>query len=173
MFNLFKKAGRKRAVIPPQEDDTPASACARPKKPGQSPEFKSRLLKAKLEVIDAIRNADKQRALDSITVLSTLAAETIYEHDLHAMFIINNTIDEINHHIDVKLKSTGEPDDLTYDMEETRMYLMIRLSLLPVISMMSALERFSSTGMEKVNGDIDSRILQIRAFVMDHERNPR
>lgn len=172
MFNLFKKAGRKRAAIPPREDETPSSARILPKKLGQSPEFKSRVLKAKLEVIAAIKNADKQRALDSITVLSTLAAETIYEHDLHAMFMINNTVDEINHHIDAKLKSTGEPDDLTKDIEETRMYLMIRLSLLPVISMMSALERFSSTGMDKVNGDIDQRIRQIQAFVMDHERSP-
>jgi hypothetical protein len=173
MFNLFKKVGRKRAAIPPPEDNTPSTARTQPRKLGQSPEFKSRVLKAKLEVIDAIRNADKQRALDSITVLSTLAAETIYERDLHAMFIINNTVDEINRHIDVKLKSTGEPVDLTKDMDETRMYLMIRLSLLPVISMMSALERFSSTGMDKVNGDIDLRIRQIQAFVMDHERNPR
>lgn len=171
MFNLFKKAGGKRAVIPPpQEDETPSSARTQSKKLGQSPEFKARVLKAKLEVIEAIRNADKQRALDSLTILSTLAAETIYEHDLHAMFIINTTIDEINHHIDVKLKATGEPDDLIEDVEETRMYMMIRLSMLPVISMMSALQRFSNTGMDKVNSDIDSRIRQIQAFVMDGER---
>lgn len=172
MFNLFKKFDRKRAATSPP-DETPAVMQEQRKKPGQSAEFRARVLKTKLEVIEAIQYADKQRALDSLTVLSTLAAETIYEHDLHAMFIINNTIDEINHHIDAKLKVTGEPKDLIEDIDETRMYLMIRLAMLPVISMMSALQRFSNTGMDKVNSDIDSRIGQIRAFVMEHERNPK
>lgn len=139
------------------------------KKPGQSPEFRSKVLKAKLEVIEAIKNADKSRALESLMVLSNLAARAIYEHDLRAMLIINTTIDEINHHIDAKLQVTGEPDDLTGDMEETKMYLMIRISLLPVSSMMNALQSFSSTAINEVNSDIDSRINQIQQFVMDHE----
>jgi hypothetical protein len=168
MFNLFR--GKKRAAAPVPE--SPVAGRLPVKKPGQTVEFKGRVLKAKLEVIEAIKYADKQRALDSLTILSTLAAETIYEHDLHAMFLINGAIDEINHHIDVKLKSTGEPKDLIEDMEETRMYLMIRLTMLPVISMMSALQRFSSTGMDKVNDDIDTRIRQIQQFVMEHERGP-
>ncbi|HTY90309.1 MAG TPA: hypothetical protein VMC84_03960 [Methanocella sp.] len=172
MFNLFKKAEGKGGVTPPGEETSPVVR-EKSKKPGQSPVFRARVLKAKLEVIEAIKYADKQRALDSLTVLSTLAAETIYEHDLHAMFIINNTIDEINQHIDAKLKVTGEPNDLIEDIDETRMYLMIRLAMLPVISMMSALQHFSDTGMDKVNGDIDTRIGQIRAFVMEHERNPK
>jgi hypothetical protein len=171
MFNIFKKAGKKRAdlVSKDREESTPAVR-AQPKKPGLNMEFKSKVLKAKIEVIEAIKNADKQRALDSLMVLSTLAAETIYERDMRAMFIINGAIDEINHHIDAKLKATGEPPDLIDDMEETKMYMMIRLTMLPVVSMMNALQKFSSTGMDKVNDDIDTRIRQIQQFVMDHER---
>ena len=172
MFNLFKRADKKRPATSQQENDAPAVQ-QQSRKLGQSPEFKARVLKAKLEVIEAIKYADKQRALNSLTILSTLAAETIYEHDLHAMFIINATIDEINHQIDSKLKSTGEPKDFIDDIEETKVYLMIRLTMLPVISMMSALQRFSNTGMDKVNDDIDTRIRMIQSFVMDHERNPK
>jgi hypothetical protein len=36
--------------------------------------------------------------------------------------------------------------------------------------MMDALQKFSSTGMDEVNSDIDSRIRQIRQFVMEHEK---
>jgi hypothetical protein len=171
MFDFFKRAGRKRANASVKEE-TPPAARARPGKPGQSTEFKGKVLKAKLDVIEAIRYADRQRAMDSLMIFSTLAAETIYERDLHAMFIINTAIDEINHTMDAKLKSTGEPADLTEDMDETRMYMMVRLTMLPVASMMNALQRFSNTGMDKVNSDIDSRIRQIQQFVMDHERVP-
>jgi hypothetical protein len=168
MFNIFKKAAVKRAESLKDREETPPSA--QKKKPGQSTEFKGRVLKAKLEVTDAIKNADKQRAMDSLMILSTLAAQAIYEHDLRAMFIVNTALDEINHQIDVKLKSTGEPKDLIEDIDETKMYMMIRLTMLPVRSMMDALQKFSSTGMDEVNNDIDSRIRQIRQFVMDHER---
>jgi hypothetical protein len=170
MFNIFNKAAVKRAETPNDREETPPSARAQRKKPGQSTEFKGRVLKAKLEVTEAIKNADRQRALDSLMVMSTLAAQAIYEHDLRAMFIVNTAIDEINHQIDVKLKSTGEPKDLIDDIDETKMYMMIRLTMLPVRSMMEALQKFSSTGMDEVNNDIDSRIKQIRLFVMDHER---
>ncbi len=140
-------------------------------KPGQSREFKSQVLKCKLEVIEAIKNADKRRALDSLMILSNLAAQAIYEHDMRAMLMINSTVDELNQHIDAKLKATGEPEDLSGDVEETKMYLMIRLSLLPVSSMMNALQSFSSGAMNEVNSDIEFRIGQIQKFVMDHERN--
>jgi hypothetical protein len=168
MFNIFKKVAVKRADPPKGREETPPSA--QKKKPGQSNEFKGRVLKAKLEVTEAIKNADKQRALDSLMILSTLAAQAIYEHDLRAMYIVNVALDEINHHIDVKLKSTGEPRDLIEDIDETKMYMMIRLTMLPVRSMMDALQKFSSTGMDEVNSDIDSRIRQIRQFVMEHEK---
>lgn len=170
MFNLFKKAAVKRAEPSKDREDTPPSARAQHKKPGQSTEFKGRVLKAKLEVAEAIKNADKQRAMDSLMILSTLAAQAIYERDLRAMIIVNTAIDEVNHQIDVKLKSTGEPKDLIEDMDETKMYLMIRLTMLPVRSMMDALQKFSSTGMDEVNNEIDFRITQIRQFVMEHER---
>jgi hypothetical protein len=168
MFNIFKKAAVKRTESPKDREETPTSV--RRKKPGQSTEFKGRVLKAKLEVTEAIKNADKQRAMDSLMILSTLAAQAIYEHDLRAMFIVNTALDEINHQIDAKLKSAGEPSDLMEDVEETKMYLMIRLTMLPVRSMMEALQKFSSTGMDEVNNDIDSRIRQIRQFVMEHEK---
>lgn len=163
MFD-FKKSDKEKAEVPEPERKER-------KKPGQSPEFKSKVLKAKLEVIEAIRNADKRRALESLMVLSNLAAQAIYEHDLRAMIIINTTVEEINHHIDAKLKATGEPDDLAGDVDETKMYLMIRLSLLPVSSMMNALQSFSSSAMNEVNNDIESRIGQIQQFVMDHEKS--
>ncbi len=172
MFNIFKKVTVKRAD-PPKEREEPAPAArARKTKPGQSTEFKGRVLKARLDVAEAIKNADKQRAMDSLMVLSTLAAQAIYEHDLRAMFIINAALDEINQQIDAKLKSAGEPADLIEDVDETKMYLMVRLTMVPVRSMMDALQEFSSTGMSEVNNDIDSRIGQIRQFVMDHERGP-
>ncbi|HTX44336.1 MAG TPA: hypothetical protein VMC61_06360 [Methanocella sp.] len=170
MFNIFKKAAGKRAETPNDREGAPQSAQGQHKKPGQSVEFKGRVLKAKLEVTEAIKNADKQRAMESLNILSTLAAQAIYEHDLRAMFIVNTALDEINHHIDVKLKSTGEPRDLMEDIGETKMYMMIRLTMLPVRSMMDALQKFSSTGMDEVNNDIDSRINQIRQFVMEHEK---
>lgn len=170
MFGLFRKA--KKADISKKEDDASPSPARKHPKPGQSNEFKSRVLRAKLEVTAAIKNADKQRALDSLIIFSDLAAQAIYEHDLRAMIIINTTIDEINHNIDIKLKATGEPEDLIEDMDETRMYLMIRLAMLPVCSMMNTLQRFSSAGMDEVNNDIDSRIGQIRQFVMEHEKAP-
>ena len=163
MFD-FKKSDKKRV-------EEPAPEKTERKKPGQSPEFKSKVLKAKLEVIEAIKNANKKTALESLMVLSNLAAQAIYEHDLRAMIIINTTVEEINHHIDVKLKATGEPDDLAGDVDETKMYLMIRLSLLPVSSMMNALQSFSSSAMNEVNNDIESRIGQIQRFVMDHEKS--
>jgi hypothetical protein len=151
--------------------EKPATEIKEHQKPGQSREFKSQVLKAKLEVIEAIKNADKRRALESLMVLSNLAARAIYEHDLRAMIMINTTVDEINQHIDAKLKATGEPEDLSGDVEETKMYLMIRLSLLPVSSMMNALQSFSTSAMNEVNSDIESRIGQIQQFVMDHERS--
>jgi hypothetical protein len=172
MLNLFKRPGKKNVAPTEERDVSPEAERARHKKPGQSTEFKGKALKAKLAVIEAIKNADKQRALESLVVLSDLAAQAIYEHDLRAMLIINLTIDEINHTIDARLKSLGEPSDLIEDMEETKMYLMIRLTMLPVCSMMNALQRFSTTGMDEVNNDIDSRIFQIRQFVMEHERSP-
>lgn len=172
MFDFIRKIGkRKRPELSKDQDDTPPTTIAQHKKPGQSTEFRGGVLKAKLEVIEAIKNADKQRALDALMVLSTLAAQAIYEHDLRAMIIINTAIDEINRQIDTKLKSTGEPEDLTGDIEETKMYLMIRLAMLPICSMMDALQKFSSTGMDKVNNDIDARIGMIQQFVIDHESN--
>ncbi len=170
MFNIFKKAAVKRVEPQKKNEEVPPSTRAQRKKPGQSAEFKGRVLKAKLEIIEAIRNADKQRAMDYLMILSTLAAQAIYEHDLRAMFIINTAIDEVNHQIDVKVKSTGEPNDLMEDVEETKMYMMIRLTIVPVRSMMDALQKFSSTGMDEVNNDIDVRINQIRQFVMEHEK---
>ncbi len=171
MFNIFKKAAVKRAERTEDWEETPPSVRAQRKKPGQSTEFKGRVLKAKLEVTEAIKNADRQRAMDSLMVMSTLAAQAIYEHDLRAMYIVNTAIDEVNHQIEVKLKSTGEPKDLTEDIDETKMYMMIRLTILPVRSMMDALQKFSSTGMDELNNDIDSRIRQIQLFVMDHEKS--
>ncbi len=168
MFNIFRKRAVKRVESPNDKEETPPSTHR--KKPGQSTEFKGRVLKAKLEVTEAIMNADKQRAMDSLMTMSTLAAQAIYEHDLRAMFIVNTAIDELNHQIDAKLRSAGEPKDLMDDVDETKMYMMIRLTILPVRSMMDALQKFSSTGMDEVNRDIDSRIRQIRQFVMDHER---
>ena len=162
MFEFKKTDKKKTEVHTPEKTER--------KKPGQSPEFRSKVLKAKLEVIEAIKNADKRRALESLMILSNLAAQAIYEHDLRAMIIINTTVEEINHHIDVKLQATGEPEDLAGDVDETKMYLMIRLSLLPVSSMMNALQSFSSTAMDQVNSDIESRIGQIQQFVMDHEK---
>ncbi len=170
MFNMFKKVTQKRTEPPKDREETPAPAHR--KKPGQSTEFKGRVLKARLEVTEGIKNADRQRAMDSLMILSTLAAQAIYEHDLRAMFIINTAIDEINRQIDAKLRSAGEPPDLMEDVDETRMYLMIRLTVLPVRSMMDALQKFSSTGMDEVNNDIDARIGQIRQFVMGHEKGP-
>jgi hypothetical protein len=173
MFGLFKKTDKiKRTGPVKKQAETTSKDVAARKKPGQTTEFKGKVLRSKLEVVEAIKNADKQRALDAIVILSDLAAQAIYEHDLRAMIIINTAIDEINHHIDVKLRSTGEPEDLTKDMDETRMYMMIRLTMLPVCSMMNALQRFSSTGMDEVNNEIDARIGQIRQFVMEHEKAP-
>src|SRR5271157_271663 len=173
MFGLFRKTKKmEKRDVSKKKDDASSSPAIKHKKPGQSNEFRSRVLRAKLEVVEAIKNADKQRALDSLIIFSDLAAQAIYEHDLRAMIIINTTIDEINHNIDVKLKATGEPEDLIEDMDETRVYLMIRLAMLPVCSMMNALQRFSSAGMDEVNNDIDSRIGQIRQFVMEHEKAP-
>jgi hypothetical protein len=163
MFD-FKKKSDKKTEMPVAEKNER-------KKPGQSPEFRSKVLKAKLEVIEAIKNADKRRALESLMILSNLAAQAIYEHDLRAMIIINTAVEEIDLHIDAKLKATGEPDDLSGDVDETKMYLMIRLALLPVSSMMNALQSFSSSAMNEVNSDIESRIGQIQQFVMDHEKN--
>ena len=163
MFD-FKNRGKK---IP----EAPVAEKIERKKPGQSPEFRSKVLKAKLEVIEAIKNADKRRALESLMILSNLAAQAIYEHDLRAMIIINTAVEEIDHHIEAKLKATGEPDDLAGDVDETKMYLMIRLALLPVSSMMNALQSFSSSAMNEVNNDIESRIGQIQQFVMDHEKS--
>jgi hypothetical protein len=151
--------------------EAPVAEKTERKRPGQSPEFRSKVLKAKLEVIEAIKNADKRRALESLMILSNLAAQAIYEHDLRAMIIINTTVEEIDHHIEAKLKATGEPDDLAGDVDETKMYLMIRLALLPVSSMMNALQSFSSSAMNEVNNDIESRIGQIQQFVMDHEKS--
>jgi hypothetical protein len=161
----FLRADKKK------DGEKPAAEIKEHIKPGQSREFKSQVLKCKLEVIEAIKNADKRRALDSLMILSNLAAHAIYEHDMRAMLMINTTVEEINQHIDAKLKATGEPDDLAGDVEETKMYLMIRLSLLPVSSMMNALQSFSSSAMNEVNSDIESRIGQIRQFVMDHEKS--
>ncbi len=173
MFGLFKKIDKTKRAEPVKDQTGVSSrAVVTHKKPGQTTEFKGKVLRSKLEVVEAIKNADKQRALDAIVILSDLAAQAIYEHDLRAMIIINTAIDEINHHIDVKLKSTGEPEDLTRDIDETRMYMMIRLTMLPVCSMMNALQRFSSTGMDEVNNEIDARIGQIRQFVMEHEKVP-
>ena len=173
MFGLFKKTDRIKRNEPPKDQaGTSSNAVAVHKKPGQTTAFKGKVLGSKLEVVEAIKNADKQRALDAIVILSDLAAQAIYEHDLRAMILINTAIDEINHHIDVKLRSTGEPEDLTKDIDETRMYMMIRLTMLPVCSMMNALQRFSSTGMDEVNNEIDARIGQIRQFVMEHEKAP-
>ncbi len=173
MFGLFKKTNRIKRNEP-AKDQARASAntVVTHKKPGQTTAFKGKVLRSKLEVVEAIKNADKQRALDAIVILSDLAAQAIYEHDLRAMILINTAIDEINHHIDVKLKTTGEPEDLTKDIDETRIYMMIRLTMLPVCSMMNALQRFSSTGMDEVNNEIDARIGQIRQFVMEHEKAP-
>lgn len=171
MFDLFKKPVRKYSEPPKNQTEETPSARAKRMKPGQCTEFKSSVLRAKLEVIEAVKNADRQRALDALMILSTLAAQAIYEHDLRAMLIINTAVDEINHRIDAKLKSTGEPDDLISDIEETKTYMMIRLTMLPVCSMMDALQKFSATGMDEVNSDLNARIGQIRQFVMEHEQS--
>lgn len=84
---------------------------------------------------------------------------------------IDAAITEIKTVMDGKLKSLQDPEDFSTDLDAAQKYLLIRLSYMPVCSMLNAMKSHSSTAITEANDEIDSKIQEVQQFLMDYENS--
>ncbi len=131
-------------------------------------DFQRRVFAVKAEVINSIENMDKQGAIDKLIVLSNLSATAIYDHNLREIVVVDEAIADIKKTIDSKLASlkTASNGKAT---PEGEYYTLIRLSMIPVCSMLNVLDTHTSTAISHANEEIDGKIQELQRFLVEYE----
>lgn len=130
-------------------------------------EFQKCVFDVKESVISAVERTDKQGAIENLLVLSNLSAKAIYSQNLREIVIVEDAIGEIKKKIDHKLASlkvgNGKPSP------EAEYYTLIRLSMIPVCSMLNVLDSHTTAAISQANEEIDDKIQELQRFLVDYE----
>lgn len=166
MFQLFSKDMKK----PDKHGAAQASAV-----PKSDPEiradylkFREQIMDTKSAVIKAIEKMDKRDAIENLIKLSNLSARAIYSKNLREIVLVDDAIVDIKRDIDRKLAAIHNMDGEGKD-KETEYYMLLRLSLIPVCSMLSVINTHTTTAIEEANGEIDHRIQDLQHFLVEYE----
>lgn len=131
-------------------------------------DFQKQVYDVKEEVIISIDNMDKQGAIDKLIVLSNLSATAIYNHNLREIVVVDDAISEIKKTIDTKLASLKKTTKEKIS-PEAEYYTLIRLSMIPVCSMLNVLDTHTSTAISQANDEIDGKIQELQRFLVEYE----
>ena len=130
--------------------------------------FRGHVEETKDAVIKAIEKMDKHDAIENLIKLSNLSAKAIYNNNLREIVLVDDAIVDIKKDIDQKLAAIrnlgGEGKD-----EEAEYYMLLRLSLIPVCSMLSVINMHTTTAIEEANEEIDNRIQELQHFLVEYE----
>ena len=175
LFNKGKYDNKKSdAQQVPVLQKKPQPAIVADKKPVTQQEaagffdFQKRVYDVKEEVILAIDNMDKQGAIDKLILLSNLSATAIYNHNLREIVVVDEAISEIKKTIDTKLASLKKTTKEKIS-PEAEYYTLIRLSMIPVCSMLNVLDTHTSTAISQANDEIDGKIQELQRFLVEYE----
>jgi len=167
MFQFFgkegKKGGPKRTV--PQANGTQQADEATK---AEFMLFRDHVIETKMAVIKAIEKMDKHDAIENLIKLSNLSAKAIYNKNLREIVLVDDAIVDIKKDIDNKLASIRDMNGSSND-EEAEYYMLLRLSLIPVCSMLSVINTHTTTAIEEANEEIDNRIQELQHFLVDYE----
>jgi|AGTN01.1.fsa_nt_gi hypothetical protein len=130
--------------------------------------FREHVLATKSAVVRAIEKMDKHDAIENLIKLSNLSAKAIYNKNLREIVLVDDAIVDIKRDIDQKLASIKSADGESKD-EEAEYYMLLRLSLIPVCSMLSVINMHTTTAIEEANGEIDGRIQELQHLLVDYE----
>ncbi len=158
-----KKSGPKRTVPPAngtQQEDQAIKA--------EYLQFRENVIGTKMAVIKAIEKMDKHDAIENLIKLSNLSARAIYNKNLREIVLVDDAIVDIKKDIDNKLASIRDMNG-SGDDEEAEYYMLLRLSLIPVCSMLSVINTHTTTAIEEANGEIDNRIQELQHFLVEYE----
>lgn len=167
MLQLFGKDGKKSApgrTVPQANGTQQADQAA---KAGYM-EFREHVLDTKMAVIKAIEKMDKHDAIENLIKLSNLSARAIYNKNLREIVLVDDAIVDIKKDIDNKLASIRDMNGSSND-EEAEYYMLLRLSLIPVCSMLSVINTHTTTAIEEANEEIDGRIQELQHFLVEYE----
>ena len=166
MFQFFGKDGKKsgkRGAEPanaPQKSDQEIKA--------EYLNFREQVVDTKNAVIKAIEKMDKHDAIENLIKLSNLSAKAIYNKNLREIVLVDDAIVDIKRDIDHKLASIRNMDSEGKE-EEAEYYMLLRLSLIPVCSMLSVINMHTTTAIEEANEEIDHRIQELQHFLVEYE----
>lgn len=168
MFPLFGKDGKKGGQKPavPQGNGTQQQTDQAMK--AEYMLFREHVLETKMAVIKAIEKMDKHDAIENLIKLSNLSAKAIYNKNLREIVLVDDAIVDIKKDIDNKLASIRDMNGSSND-EEAEYYMLLRLSLIPVCSMLSVINTHTTTAIEEANEEIDNRIQELQHFLVDYE----
>jgi hypothetical protein len=166
MFQFFgrdgKKPGKKGAVqanVAPKSDQEIKAEYLK---------FREQVIDTKSAVIKAIEKMDKQCAIENLIKLSNLSAKAIYNKNLREIVLVDDAIVDIKRDIDQKLASIRDMN-IEGKEEEAEYYMLLRLSLIPVCSMLSVINMHTTTAIEEANEEIDHRIQELQHFLVEYE----
>lgn len=131
-------------------------------------DFQKQVFAVKADVIGAINNMDKQGAIDKLIVLSNLSATAIYNHNLREIVVVDEAISDIKRTIDTKLASLKNTGGGKIS-PEAEYYTLIRLSMIPVCSMLNVIDTHTSTAISQANQEIDGKIQELQRFLVEYE----
>ena len=173
MLPFFRRDDKKseKAVLQPapaQAEDVKTSEKTPEQSKAEFVQFHENVIETKMAVIAAIEKMDKHDAIENLIRLSNLSAKAIYNKNLRGIVVVDDAILDIKRDIDQKLDSIrtqgGEGKD-----EEAEYYMLLRLSLIPVCSMLSVINQHTTTAIEEANDEIDHRIQELQRFLVDYE----
>lgn len=163
MIELFKKNDKKGAQ---KHDDK--SAANNPISREEFNSFREEVMETKASVVTAIESMDKHNAIENLIKLSNLSAKAIYSKNLREIVLVDDAIVDIKRNIDDRLRDVKDADYTLTD-SESEYYMLLRLSLIPVCSMLSVINTHTSTAIVEANGEIDDRIQELQRFLVEYE----
>lgn len=131
-------------------------------------DFQKQVFAVKAEVIQAIENMDKQGAIDKLILLSNLSARAIYDHNLREIVVVDEAISDIKRTIDTKLATLKSTSNGKIS-PEAEYYTLIRLSMIPVCSMLNVIDTHTATAINQANEEIDGKIQELQRFLVEYE----
>ena len=166
MFQLFGKEGKKSGKR--NAAQTNGTQIADQELKAEFVQFREHVADTKNAVIKAIEKMDKHDAIENLIKLSNLSAKAIYNKNLREIVLVDDAIVDIKRDIDQKLASIRNMDSEGKD-EEAEYYMLLRLSLIPVCSMLSVINMHTTTAIEEANEEIDNRIQELQHFLVEYE----